>query len=585
MLPLHRLVMASLLTLTGLAFLSSSARAEPLASLDDLLKEYRALGLPLPPKEAKLVRYEAGGGGIVNGEVQPTDYALAFLITQGEKSKRPVLLVGTWQMPSSWINSFAKEDDVTPAVLKGLLCNRDADFILAIQCHERGWTKLARILLEASDTPENPRSRLVKKAWYYWMEHLFQPKVDRNPIAKRLKYLIQQAEELNTKENRALLKSLDLALLPRKGKPGSIDALIDDMVDCCSNGQTTFAQLQSDDRYWKVAGLGFRAVPSLIEHLEDERLTRISIFGNEMHIFDLVGRILCELAGDDVCRKWTRNERHFLEKADILQWWEQARKEDESAYLLSHVLPTENDRGIQRANFHQLQVLRIKYPDRIPSLYQMVLVKRPELKSDELAETLFNCKLPVSEKLDLLAYATGHKDNKHRQPALLFLSKLDRKRFTPLLIATIEAFPKDVPGPYWLCAEADIARLAVESDDPRVWQTLEKVARRSALGLRMELLHSFRFADDARYRPERVRLLAAFLDDNEEWDQDSDPKFAGPGAGFPYDKLQVRDFIALELARLLDISVETDLKRTREDWSKIRNQVQTAVQRELSKKP
>ncbi len=34
------------------------------------LKEYLALGLPMPPKDARLVRYERGGGGLVNGKVQ-----------------------------------------------------------------------------------------------------------------------------------------------------------------------------------------------------------------------------------------------------------------------------------------------------------------------------------------------------------------------------------------------------------------------------------------------------------------------------------------------------------------------------------
>ena len=46
--------------------------------LDGLLKEYRALGLPLPPDDAKLVRYESGGGGLVDGKVQPKLFALAF---------------------------------------------------------------------------------------------------------------------------------------------------------------------------------------------------------------------------------------------------------------------------------------------------------------------------------------------------------------------------------------------------------------------------------------------------------------------------------------------------------------------------
>src|SRR5262245_54428794 len=76
--------------------------AEPAPSLDELLKEYRALGLPLPPKEAKLVRYEAGGGGIVNGRVQPTTFSVAFELNPASKTEGPLLLRATLEYRPSW---------------------------------------------------------------------------------------------------------------------------------------------------------------------------------------------------------------------------------------------------------------------------------------------------------------------------------------------------------------------------------------------------------------------------------------------------------------------------------------------------
>src|SRR5262249_59382198 len=131
--------------------------------------------------------------------------------------------------------------------------------------------------------------------------------------------------------------------------------------------------------------------------------------------------------------------------------------------------------------------------------------------------------------------------------------------------------------------EAHIAKLAMESDDPRVWQMLEKVARRSVLGLRMELLNHFSDPKDNRHRPERLRLLANFLDDSALRDVDSSGKFDGPGAAFPYHKIEVRDFVALEIAYMLGIEIELNLERTPEEWAKIRSQVQEVLKRELSK--
>src|SRR5262249_13925574 len=141
---------------------------------------------------------------------------------------------------------------------------------------------------------------------------------------------------------------------------------------------------------------------------------------------------------------------------------------------------------------HQLRVLRAKYPRHIPELYRTVLDRRPELDSGALPWAVIRSKLPATEKLGLLQYAAGNEDNRHRLPAFWALKELDQKQFDALLLATIMAFPHDVVvGPYCACPEPHIAKLANESDEPQVWQALEKTARRAAVGLRLELLHQF----------------------------------------------------------------------------------------------
>ena len=78
------------------------AAADPLPSPAELLKEYRALGLPLPPESAKLVIYEGFGGGIVNGKVVPPRRGLAFEVRPGTKTEKPVLLRGTLEWRPDW---------------------------------------------------------------------------------------------------------------------------------------------------------------------------------------------------------------------------------------------------------------------------------------------------------------------------------------------------------------------------------------------------------------------------------------------------------------------------------------------------
>src|SRR5436305_253253 len=123
--------------------------AEPLPALDELLKQYQALGLPLPPKEAKLVRYEAGGGGIVNDVVQPKYYGLAFELKPETKTENTLILRGTQELRPDW-SPHSQEVKPAPPAAKEVDLDPGDELVLAIQCHERGWNELARHLLERS---------------------------------------------------------------------------------------------------------------------------------------------------------------------------------------------------------------------------------------------------------------------------------------------------------------------------------------------------------------------------------------------------------------------------------------------------
>jgi hypothetical protein len=559
-------------------------------SLEQLSIDYRSLGLPLPPKDAPLVRYEAGGGGLVNGEVQPKWFDLAFLLKSGNDTQPWVLLQGTFERQMEW-DPRAREVKPEPNAVKDLSVGLDG-LTLAIQCHTRGWGKLAEYLFEQAqkNSPHPPHQALLHAAWFYWESQLTRPRIDRAPIAKRLKELIGKDKDLDTEPNRALLKSLELALVPSKAKPGSIEALIDGLVDYTAN-TGTIPFFEPEDQYWRIAELGFDAVPALLEHLDDDRLTRgmMQGFNNfpswNLRVRYVVSDLLEGLAGKDIGRDWLRRQQGYgVENAEAKKWWEQARKVGEERYLLEHVLPRDSKEG-ERAevNVQQLRRILIKYPKHIPTLYRTVLDKRPEVDSWPLAEAVRRSKLPAKEQLTLFLYAAEHKDNQHRLVAFWGIKELDQKRFDALVLAAIQGLPKDVAGPYWTCPEARFAQLAAESDEPQVWPALEKAARRAAVGLRMELLNHFADARDKRHWSERLRLLAAFLDDATSRDSGSSKKYEGPCAGFMYHKVEVRDFVAMELADLLGIEVELNPKRTPAEWARIRRQVRESVEQALGK--
>jgi hypothetical protein len=560
-------------------------------SLAQLLIDYRSLGLPLPPKEALLVRYESGGGGLINGKVQPKSYSVAFLLKPGGGDREgPTLLRGTLEWQLRW-NPKVQEVKPEPQAVEGASLSGGA-LGLAIQCQARGWGKLAEHLFEQSrkDAEVPLRQQLIQDAWSYWEEQLTRPKVDRAPIARRLKELIGKDKELDSEVNRAMLKSLELALVPSKAKPGSIEALIDGLVDYTAN-TGTLGHFEPDDPYWRLAERGFEAVPALIEHLDDDRLTRgmMQGFNNfrswHLRVRFVVGDLLEGLAGHDIGRDWLRRQQGYgVEKAEALKWWDEARKVGEERYLLDHVLPRDDKDGkTAQVNTHQLRIIVAKYPRHVPDLYRTVLDKHPELESWPFIEALGRTKLSAREKLDLFLYATGNKDMRHRLPALYAIKELDQKQFDALVLAALKALPDDVAGPYWTCREAHLAQLAAQCDDPQVWPALEKAAKRAAVGLRMELLNHMAYPPDAPHRSERLRLLSAFLDDEAARDRESSKKYEGPCAGFTYRRLSVRDFVAMELADALGIEVELNPERTPEEWAEIRGKVREAVKQALAR--
>src|SRR5262245_61598712 len=79
---LTKFVIAFVLLLTSarLSLLADDTPDTPKQQLDKLLEAYKEYGLPLPPADAKLVRYEAWPASVENGNPEPASYALAFLI-------------------------------------------------------------------------------------------------------------------------------------------------------------------------------------------------------------------------------------------------------------------------------------------------------------------------------------------------------------------------------------------------------------------------------------------------------------------------------------------------------------------------
>jgi hypothetical protein len=573
-------------------------------SLDQLLEDYLAYGLPLPPKDAKLVRFESCERYMIGDKLMPPTHFLGFLLRPGLKDQPALLLVGTQELR---LDDSKKVEIVEPSpklvkrddLLLCTECSFEANegLAVALQCKARGWNDLAQALWSSSieknrsyvskvfDQRANlgNRTAVAYLAWAYSENELVRPNTDRSKIAKRMRALLATEPGLRTQTNESLMRSLEAALVPSKGKPGTVERFIDDLTDMCN------ADRSDDDRhpsYFRLAAIGFAAVPALIEHLDDERLTRTFRRGSKnfqnwiMRVQDVVSDLLQELAGADLSQDWLRrNQGWSVEKADAKAWWEKAQKESEEAYLLHEVIPLDERRSW--LNRLMLDLIRTKYPQHLPTLYRKALDKYPNLQSWPIAEAVAKSSLSDDKKRELFSYASHNKDLEKRRYGLTQLQVLDPKQFITILLATLEGLPKTPTEPYWSCPEVGYAHVVMDTDDARAWMMLEKVAKRSDVALRMQFLSSMRQTKSAgRQRELRLNFLASFLEDAEARDVKSNPTmFEGPHAGFLFDRLAVRDLAAMEIAFILEMPDSPDKTWTPEQWKKLRDQAKARLKK------
>jgi hypothetical protein len=563
-------------------------------SLEALAFDYRALGLPLPPADAPLVW---------------TGDSLDFLLRPGTKETPPLLLdlAGRFTHfalppifdPQGRLTRF---DSPPIAVIDPRLLGDDAFKVLpaavslsvsegvpmAIFCKLRGWSRFAEALFQRSvdanpGTP--PRLVFAALAWNHSLLELRNPDSNWAPLCKRMKALLAVNKDLRTEANRKLLASLEAALVPSKAPPGSIAAMIDDLIE--AKGSIGRCWRMGDDRIddpriVRLLERGFEAVPDLFEHLEDDRLTRH--FKDDGNMF--LPQRLCfvdELVGDLLSRLSAGALSADCTKEEALAWWGQARAEGEEAYALAHVLDGNRVEraawdGDGRFNRSLLLMIARKYPRHLPRLFQRVLDDLlPEIPP--FAEAIRKSALPRQTKVELLASAASPKRPFPSPEALGELKHLDHARFMELLVSNLETLlepgaEREDPG------SRDAFPFLGLVTEPEEWRALAKAARRADVGIRMEYLHRVsRLKKDVQDN-EALAFLACFLDDATVRDLHADRyRYRGTPAAFTIPRLEVRNLAAMRIADVLDLPLEVDASWTPEQWADFRAQVRKALPR------
>jgi hypothetical protein len=143
------------------------------------------------------------------------------------------------------------------------------------------------------------------------------------------------------------------------------------------------------------------------------------------------------------------------------------------------------------------------------------------------------------------------------------------------LPAIFEKFPDDVNEAYWTCPQAPFSHVVMEIERDDIWIAYLRLARRSSVGLRMEMINPMDYSYiKTKNRERRLAFLAAFLDDESVRDKSRNSnKYDGPCAAFTIPKIQVRNFVAEEIALILEMNESPNEFWTDEQWDGLRGKV------------
>jgi hypothetical protein len=594
------------------ALLLPAADAQAADTLDELLLVYQQYELPFPPENARLSLVQFDGAGKTFG-------ALAFIEEAADPNDKLWIWIGCerirltesmkWKPCQPSLENFAQSVPVDESEGEGF--RTFPDVALAIQCKHRGWLELSEAVWKRAKSnfsknrrdrapikPRHVQEALVFLAWDHWCNEFAISTSDRRPILEHLRQLNQDPFAAQIRGHSEIIADIaaTLQLAPTSdGLEGEVNALID--FGICSSVKKNCPEKQFPDlataagfdaHYAKLEQAGLDAVPVLIKHLHDYRVTRCidSSNGNNyswhVRIADVVASLLNGLAGEELSFDFLAHEGRgmALDENHVNYWWSKLQKESPLEYLRNHAI-VKNDDGDFEAREQILHALGAEYPDHFAVVFEQAL------KDVSDTEPLFNAlevsRLDAEAKSRLLLQAAHNATPENREIALRRLCGMNHPDAVPLLVAELQAIPNSPEGPYRRSTARIFAPIVCCTDDDRAWQALLETGKRVDVGQRLEILYSIGYLSD-RKDQKVIDFLCAFLNDESvrvmvdgpsALDGDvralpppppgsSDSPFSGRCAGFTFNSLAVCNYAALQLANKLELNVvdESDLTET-----------------------
>jgi hypothetical protein len=324
---------------------------------------------------------------------------------------------------------------------------------------------------------------------------------------------------------------------------------------------------------------GADAVPDLIRLVDDGRITtqEFPAIMNSASRVRLLGELAQELLEEITGVKGKSSWEH-ADVSGFRAWLEKSRQTGEQQALVQSVF-TRAEGKINGVNETPATILAQKFPQSLASLCEEFSREaKPETQPFALAEAVARSSLPSATKVEILAEFARRGSLEHKRAVLQCLAHLDAQKCSEILLPIIQNLPADSVGPYWTCPEAALTHCVMLLNDDGIWQAYLVAARRSSVGLRMEMMNPMDYAYIGETnRSRRLAFLSAFLSDKDLREIPKDEghgKFSGPCAGFTIKRITVRDFAADEIACILGMAKHADEFWTPAQWTALRQEVE-----------
>ncbi len=406
------------LALPGLACAPFPAGHRSMVQVGDLRLRrmaalYQEFGLPVPPRNAELIRIETQGGDITLGLLvhgaQPTIYHGIDGLSETQLQGIPNLHKKTYEHvgeespavgqavpfrimvePFVWSRPFEHNNLLETAIQLAIIGREHLALELLKNCFPLYWGvgHLYGFPYQPPDaSPERAVACIVMaKALNEWAT----AGTDRARILDSVRKVESAGLYQGTAQDIEFLRSyrerMEAALEPGKGPARATEIRLNDLLQ--ATGPTPLGMTYMPDWPFKSLILqGFAGIPDMIAHLNDRRLTRMVYkgFNNTPPRLMTIGDVVRDALFLFVTKDTHMNEGWIRDK-EITDWWAKTKYMTEEQYCRENLIPPPKKSDPSGSlstevwpNEALLAICEVRYPKLIRQAYAKARGARPDV--------------------------------------------------------------------------------------------------------------------------------------------------------------------------------------------------------------